>query len=60
MSVNTPVSSEMISRMFNVERLSVWLQDYVTSRVYLPDEEGCFADFRPTVLSRIVVEGRDC
>ena len=46
--------------MFNVERLSVWLQDYVTSRVYLPDEERCFADFRPALLSRILVESRDC
>lgn len=59
-SVNTPVSAEMISRMFNVERLSVWLRDYVTSRVYLPDEEGSFADFRPTAFSRVLVEGRDC
>ena len=59
-SMNTPVSAEMISRMFNVERSSVWLRDYITSRVYLPDEEGCFAGFRPTILSRILVEGRDC
>ena len=59
-SMNTPVSAEMISRMFNVERSSVWLRDYITSRVYLPDEEGCFAGFRPTILSRILVEGSDC
>ena len=32
-SMNTPVSAEMISRMFNVERSSVWLRDYITSRV---------------------------
>ena len=28
--------------------------------MYLPDEEGCFADFRPTVFSRILVKSRDC
>ena len=58
--VETPVSAEMIARMFSVERSSVWLRDYVTSRVYMPDNEGCFAGFRPNALSRILVEGSDC
>lgn len=58
-SVNTPVTVAMLSRMFDVETSSVWLRDYVTSRVHLPNEEGLFSDLQPHDLSRLIVEGRD-